>query len=60
MQGPSHIPIAEETLLLRCLWKDGLSLKSKRGNHFSSRDHMGCMELSSSCCAEIGVVLDLR
>ena len=30
-QGPSHIPIAEGRLLLRCLWKVGLPLQSKRG-----------------------------
>ena len=32
-QGSSHIPIAEGTLLLRCLWKVGLPLQSKTGNH---------------------------
>ena len=25
-QGPSHIPIAEGRLLLRCLWEGGLTL----------------------------------
>ena len=58
-QGPSHIPIAEGSLLLRCLWKVGLRLQSKPGNQLSSRDHMGCTELSSTCCAELGVPLDL-
>ena len=32
-QGSSHIPIAEGNLFLRCLWKDGLHLQSKSGNH---------------------------
>ena len=59
-QGPSHIPIAEGSLLLRCLWKVGLPLQLKPGNQLSSRDDMVCTELSSSCCAEIGVPLDLR
>ena len=59
IQGPSHIPIAEGSLLLRCLWKLGLPLQSKPGNQLSSRDDMGCMELSSSCCAELSVPLDL-
>ena len=59
-QGPSHIPIAEGSLLLRCLWKVGLPLQLKPGNQLSSRDDMGSTELSSSCCAEIGVSLDLR
>ena len=35
-QGPSHIPIAEGSLLLRCLWKVGLPLQSKTGNQLSS------------------------
>ena len=59
-QGPSDIPIAEESLLLRCLWKIGLPLQWKPGNQLSSRDDMGCMDLSLSCCAEIGVPLYLR
>ena len=32
-QSPSHIPISEGRLLLRCLWKVGLCLQSKTGNH---------------------------
>ena len=32
-QSLSHIPIAEGRLLLRCLWKPGLPLQSKTGNH---------------------------
>ena len=32
-QSPSHIPISLGRLLLRCLWKVGLSLQSKTGNH---------------------------
>ena len=59
-QGPSHIPIAEGSLLLRCLWKVGLPLQLKTGNQLSSQDDMWCTEHSSSCCAEIGVHLDLR
>ena len=58
--GPSHIPIAEGTLLLRCLWNVGLPLQSKPGNQLSSRDDLVCTEISLSCCAEIGVPLDLR
>ena len=56
--GPSHIPIAEGSFLLRCLWKVIIPLHSKPGNQLSSRDNMGCMELSSSCSAELGVPLD--
>ena len=32
-QSRSHIPISEGRLLLRCLWKAGLPLQSKTGNH---------------------------
>ena len=35
-QGPSHIPITEGKLLLRCLWKVGFPLQSKTGNQLSS------------------------
>ena len=58
-QGPSHIPTAERSLLLRWLWKVGLPLGLKAGNQLSSRDDLGYTELSSSCCAELGVPLDL-
>ena len=58
-QVPSHIAIAEGSLLLRCLWRVGLHLQSKPGNQLSSRDDMGCLELSLSCCAELVVLLDL-
>ena len=58
-QGPSHILIAERSVLLRGLWKVGIPLGSKPGNQLSSRYDLGYMKLSSSCCAEIGVPLDL-
>ena len=35
-QGPSHIPIAERSLLLRCEWKVGIPLKVKQGTWPSS------------------------
>ena len=59
-QGPSHIPIAEGSLLFSCFWKVVIPLQLKPRNQLSSRDDMGCTELSSSCCAEIGVPLDFR
>ena len=59
-QGPTHIPVAEGSLLLTCLWKVGIPLQPKPWNQLTSRDDFGCMELSSSCYAEIGVPLDLR
>ena len=54
-QHPSDIPIAEGSLLLRCLYKFGLTLQSKPGNQLASRDDMLCTKLSSSCPVEIGV-----
>ena len=59
-QGPAHIHIPKGKLLLRCLWKDGLPLQSKTGNHLSSPDDMGFPDLSSSCFTEIEVPIDLR
>ena len=58
-QGPSHIPIGERSLLLRCLWKVGIPLESKPGNQLSSRDDLGYTELFSSFCADLGVHLDM-
>ena len=58
--GPSCLHIAEGSLLLRCLWKVCLSVQSKPGNQLLSQDDMGSRELSSSCCAKIGVPLNLR
>ena len=57
--GPSHIPIAERILLLSCLCKVDIPLVSKPDNQLSFQDVLGYTELSSSCCAEFGVPLDL-
>ena len=45
IQGPSHIPIAESSLLLRCEWKVGIPLEVKQGNRPSSRDDLWYTEL---------------
>ena len=58
-QGPSHIAITERSLLLRCLWKVSILHVSKPGNQLSSPDDLGYTKLSSSCCADLGVPLDL-
>ena len=58
-QGPSHIPIAKGSLLLRCLWKVDILLHVKPGNELSSQDEMGCMEFSLSYSFELRVPLDL-
>ena len=54
-QGPSHIPIAEGKLHLRCWWKVDSNLPSKTRNQLSSWDDMGCMGLSLSCCTDINL-----
>ena len=59
-QGPSQIPVAEGKLHLRCWWKVGSNLQSKTWNQLSTWDDMGCMELSSSCCTDINIHIDLR
>ena len=59
-QGASHIRISEGSLLLRSLWKVGIPLQSKPVNQPSSREDCECTELSSRCCAHIGLPLDLR
>ena len=59
-QGPSHIPIAEGKLQLRCWWKGDSNLQSKTGNQLSSWDDMGSMELSLSCCTDNNIHIDLR
>ena len=58
-QHPSHIPITERSLLLRCFCKVGIPLQSKPGNQLSSQDDLWYPEMFSSCCAELGVPLDL-
>ena len=59
IQGPTHIPIAEGKLPLRCWYKVGSNLQSKKGNQLSSWDDMGFMELSLSCCTDINIHIDL-
>ena len=59
-QVPSHIPIADGKLHLRCCWKVSSNLQSKSENQLSSWDDMGCMELSSNCSTDINIHIDLR
>ena len=59
IQGPSHIPIAEGSFLLRCLWKVVIPFKSKPENQLSTRDNLGYTDISSRFSAELGVPLDL-
>ena len=45
-QAPSHIPIAEGSLFMRCLWKVGIFLQSKPESQLSSRDNLWYLVLS--------------
>ena len=58
-QGLTHIPIDKSSFLLWCLWKVGIPVVSKSDSQLSFREALGYMELSSSCCAEFGVPLDI-
>ena len=44
-QGPSHIPIREGILLLRCFWKVGIPLESKPGNQLSCPVQLWLLEV---------------
>ena len=43
-QGPSHMPTAERSHLLRCLWKVGIPLQANPGNQLSSCIDLWYME----------------
>ena len=43
-QCPSHIPLAEGSLIFKCLWKFDIPLDSKPGNYLSSRVDFGYMQ----------------
>ena len=57
--GPAHIPTVERNLLLRCLLKAAILLYLKPGNQLPSRDDLGYSRLSSCCCADLSVPLNL-
>ena len=59
-QGLYRFPTAEGKLLLTCLWKVGSPLQSKTENQLSSCSDIGCIDLSSSCCTEINIHIDLK
>ena len=44
-QSHSHIPISEGRLLLRCLWKAGLPLQWKTGNHSHPQTIWGAQKI---------------
>ena len=58
-QGLTHIPVAERSFLLRCFWKVGIPVVSMSDSQLSFREFLWYTELSSSCCAEFGVPLDI-
>ena len=58
-QGLMHIHIGERVFLLRCLWKVGIPVVSKSDSNLSFLEILWYTELSSSCCAEFPVPLDI-
>ena len=55
-QGPSHIHIPKGKLLLRCLWKDGLNLQSKTGNHSHSQMIWGARKFPQSALRKLMIL----
>ena len=53
-QGPSHIPIAERSLFLRCEWNVSTPLEVKQGHGPSSRDDLGYTELLHIAAVTLG------
>ena len=52
-QSPSHIPISEGRLLLRFLWKAGLPLKSKTGNHSHPQTKWGAQKFTQAALMKL-------
>ena len=55
-QIPSHIAISEGRLLLRCLWKAGLPLQSKRGNHFHPETIWGARKFPQAALMKLMIL----
>ena len=55
-QSPSHIPIFEGRLLLRCLRKAGLPLQSKTGNHSHSQTIWGARKFPQAALMKLMIL----
>ena len=55
-QSASHIPISEGRLLLRCLWKDGLPLHSKTGNHSNPEMIWGARDIRQAALLKLMIL----
>ena len=55
-QNRSHIPISEGRLLLRCLWKVGLPLQSKTGNHSHSQTIWGARKFPQAALMKLMIL----
>ena len=55
-QSPSHIPISKGRLLLRCLWKAGLPLQSKTGNHSHTQTIWGAQKFPPAALMKLMIL----
>ena len=55
-QSRSHIPICEGRLLLRGLWKAGLPLQSKTGNHSHPQTMRGARKFSQAALRKLMIL----
>ena len=55
-QSRSHILISEGKLLLRCLWKAGLPLQSKTGNHSHPQTIWGSRKLPQTALMKLMIL----
>ena len=55
-QSHPHIPISEGRLHLRCLWKAGLPLQSKTGNHFHPQMIWGAREFPQAALMKLMIL----
>ena len=55
-QSRSHIPISEGRLLLRCLWKAGLPLQSKRRNHSHPQTIWGAQKFPQAALMKLMIL----
>ena len=55
-QSPSHIPISEGRLLLRCLGKVGLPLQSKTGNHSHPEMILGARNIPQAALLKLMIL----
>ena len=55
-QSPSNIRISDGRLLLRCLWKVGLPLQSKTGNHSHPKMILGARNIPQAALLKLMIL----